>query len=263
MVYLVVIFSLFLIIAGFMLAYYADYRLQEMKKEEVLTKYYGTSYHVFTRNEYDDIKSNNILAGEYVIYRQLKAYEEVGGKFLFDVYLPKEDGTTAKIDVLFMTPKGIFVINSKNYSGNIYGAEDEAEWIQSFDNSSIRFLNPIMENRVSIECLKKVIGEELPIYSMIVFSDESYLKNVPAFLRDTFVVNNSKLNRVLRTILNSTEQLVSFRDIEELQKELFPLSQVTEMEKEEHIKNVREQLAVVRKEAREARLEQLEAEAAW
>ena len=90
MVFLVVIFSLFLIVAGALLAYYADYRLQEMKKEEVLSKYYGTSYHVFTRNEYDDVKNNNVLAGEYVIYRQLKAYEEVGGKFLFDVYLPNK-----------------------------------------------------------------------------------------------------------------------------------------------------------------------------
>ena len=39
------------------------------------------------------------------------------GKILRNVYVPKENGETSEIDVLYITQKGIFVIESKNYSG--------------------------------------------------------------------------------------------------------------------------------------------------
>lgn len=42
------------------------------------------------------------------------------GKVLSNVYIPKEDGETSEIDVMFLTEKGIFVIESKNYSGWIF-----------------------------------------------------------------------------------------------------------------------------------------------
>ena len=37
-----------------------------------------------------------------------------GGKILRNVYVPKEDGETIEINLLFITPKDIFVLESKN-----------------------------------------------------------------------------------------------------------------------------------------------------
>ena len=56
------------------------------------------------------------------------------GITLKNIYIPKEDGGTSEIDLLFITPKGIFVIESKNYSGWIFGDEYSQYWTQSLPN---------------------------------------------------------------------------------------------------------------------------------
>ena len=47
------------------------------------------------------------------------------GKILRNLYVPKDNGETTEIDVLFICSKGILVIESKNYSGWIFGNEDD------------------------------------------------------------------------------------------------------------------------------------------
>ena len=46
------------------------------------------------------------------------------GYVLRNIYVPKNNGETSEIDVVFITQKGIFVIESKNYSGWIFGDEN-------------------------------------------------------------------------------------------------------------------------------------------
>ena len=63
--------------------------------------------------------------GEKLTERELKLVRFLGrgGKILRNVYIPKENGETSEIDVLYITQKGIFVIESKNYSGWVFGSE--------------------------------------------------------------------------------------------------------------------------------------------
>ena len=50
------------------------------------------------------------------------------GKILFNLYIPTADGKYTQVDILFISPKGIFVIESKNYSGTIIGNEYDEKW---------------------------------------------------------------------------------------------------------------------------------------
>ena len=61
--------------------------------------------------------------GEKLTAKELKRVNFFGrkGKILRNVYLPKENGQTSEIDLLYITEKGIFVFESKNYSGWIFG----------------------------------------------------------------------------------------------------------------------------------------------
>ena len=61
--------------------------------------------------------------GEKLTERELKFVRLLGrkGKILRNVYIPKDNGETTEIDVVYITQKGIFVIESKNYSGWIFG----------------------------------------------------------------------------------------------------------------------------------------------
>ena len=239
----VIIFSLFLLVLGLFIAYYANYNLQEIKKDDVKEDYYNSSYFVFTRNEINKVSNNLGMLGEYKTFNTLRAYEEIGGKFLFNVYLPKEDGTTTEIDMLFLTPKAIFVIESKNYSGYISGGVSDLEWKESFgSNINIPFYNPIKQNMTHIKALRNYVGSTLPIYSIIVFSDKCKLGYVPNNVKNTFVINRMALPHLIKSILNSNEQVITYKEVDELQQALLPFSQKTEEEKMAHIRNIRNNL---------------------
>ena len=68
--------------------------------------------------------------GELYTHHKLNIVRLFGrhGKVLRNVYIPKDDGTTSEIDLLFITQKGIFVIESKNFFGWIFGSENQGYW---------------------------------------------------------------------------------------------------------------------------------------
>ncbi|MCR4761760.1 MAG: NERD domain-containing protein [Oscillospiraceae bacterium] len=73
------------------------------------------------------------------------------GAMLRNVFIPKENGETSEIDLLYITQKGIFVIESKNYSGWIFGNGNDQYWTQSLPNKQKkRFYNPMKQNRTHI-----------------------------------------------------------------------------------------------------------------
>ena len=113
--------------------------------------------------------------GEYLTFKYLKIFEKQGAKFLFNVYVPKEDGETSEIDVLMLCSKGVFVFESKNYSGWIFGSEDKKNWCQTLPQGKGKsnkeyFYNPVMQNRSHIKHLKALLGD-VPVHSVIVFSE--------------------------------------------------------------------------------------------
>lgn len=46
-------------------------------------------------------------------------------------YIPKTDGTTAEIDIIMVHPTGVYVFESKNYSGYIFGSLNQKMWTQT------------------------------------------------------------------------------------------------------------------------------------
>lgn len=84
--------------------------------------------------------------GEKLTERELRLVRFLGrdGKILRNVYIPKENGETSEIDVLYITQKGIFVIESKNYSGWVFGSEKNYQWTVSLPNGiKNKLYNPI------------------------------------------------------------------------------------------------------------------------
>lgn len=74
-------------------------------------------------------------------------------RVLRDMYIPYNN-ETKQIDVLLITEFGIYVIESKDYSGWIFGSENNKNWTQSLNkNSRYSFYNPIWQNRSHIKAL--------------------------------------------------------------------------------------------------------------
>ena len=69
--------------------------------------------------------------GEYLIEYALSNHNLEGNYRIYkNVYIPHGD-TTSEIDLLLLHEKGIFVLESKNYSGWIFGDTDQVYWTQS------------------------------------------------------------------------------------------------------------------------------------
>ena len=79
-------------------------------------------------------------------------------KLLNDVYLPLPDGTTTQIDHIVVSQYGIFVVETKSYSGWIFGSEWDSEWTQSFPSKKITFQNPKRQNNEHICALVYNLG---------------------------------------------------------------------------------------------------------
>lgn len=184
--------------------------------------------------------------GEFQIYECLNDYEKQGCKFLFNVYLPKNNGETTEIDVLMISLKGIFVFESKNLSGHIIGGENNQYWDQikndEWGNSvSNKFYNPIMQNNIHVKSLQEVLNYKYSVYSIVVFSEECILEDdIDLAGGNTQVVTISDLKETVETFYKYMSSDMSDSDIETAYNLLYPYTQVSDKVKIEHIRNIQD-----------------------
>lgn len=202
------------------------------------------TYYTITKVPLLLLRNDKGRFGEYLIYKHLKKYEETGAKFLFNVYIPKENGETSEIDVLMLCSKGIFVFESKNYSGWIFGNENQKNWYQTLPQGKGKsrkehFYNPVMQNAAHIKHLNSFLREDIPMHSIITFSDRCTLKNISIKSNNIFVIHrNSVLTTVEQIFHQSTEEILNSEKIAYIYNKLYPYTQVDEQTKENHIENI-------------------------
>ena len=89
-----------------------------------------------------------------------------------DVIIPAKNGTT-QIDHLLVSPYGLFIVETKNIKGWIFGSESQPKWTQSLYRKKYSFQNPIRQTFRQ----KKILSEYLDL-------DESILHTVIYFVGD-------------------------------------------------------------------------------
>ena len=180
--------------------------------------------------------------GETLIARKLMLSNLLGqkGRILKNIYLPKDDGETSEIDLLYITQKGIIVIESKNYSGWIFGNEKDQYWTQSLSNHSRnRFYNPIRQNQTHIKWLRLFLKNQIPMFSFIVFSERCTLKSVTVHSENVTVLNRDMLRGALKNIYKTSPDVLTKDEISEIYDSLEPLTNVDEAVKQAHIEAIR------------------------
>lgn len=204
--------------------------------------YKKTTYRDITHNSFWRMRFNVGNYGEYLTYKKLRRWEEGGAKFLFNCYLPAKKDETSEIDVMLIADSGIYVFESKNYSGWIFGAEKSRSWTQTLPNGKrVRkehFYNPIMQNKTHIKWLQKLIGTEVPVYSVIVFSERCTLKKVDVVNPDVKVIKRDRLANVVKEISRGNAHKISADQIAQLYEQLYPYTQVGEEIKRKHIERI-------------------------
>ena len=87
-----------------------------------------------------------------------------------DIYLNNGNGKYSQIDLVVATKVGIVVFEIKEYSGWIFGSENQINWTQilAYGKRKFKFYNPILQNKKHVEDLKKFYHfDGIPVFSMI------------------------------------------------------------------------------------------------
>jgi restriction system protein len=157
---------------------------------------------------------------------------------IHNVTLPTPDGTT-QIDHIFVSRFGIFVVETKNMKGWIFGGENQAQWTQKIFKQSFKFQNPLRQNYKHVKALEATL--DVPpeaIHSVVVFTGDSsfktpmpsnvtqgsgYIKYIKSFqepvLTDTEVksvfaqIQSGRLEPTWETQRNHVKQLKSRADL--------------------------------------------------
>jgi len=91
--------------------------------------------------------------GERMVHNALTSVlNEQDYQVLTDLILPVAGGTT-QIDHLVLSRFGIFVIETKNMSGWIFGSADRAKWMQVQKSSKRQFQNPLRQNYAHVKAV--------------------------------------------------------------------------------------------------------------
>lgn len=85
-----------------------------------------------------------------------------------DIILPSKTGTT-QIDHVLVSPFGIFVVETKNIQGWIFGGQHDSTWCQSIYGHKNRFQNPLRQNYRHIKCLVEFLDLDRRFFHSVVF----------------------------------------------------------------------------------------------
>ena len=79
-------------------------------------------------------------------------------------------GETTQIDHLVVSPYGIFVIETKNMKGWIFGQSNQAQWTQVIYRFKQRFQNPLLQNNMHVKAVRDLLGlEPDQVHNVVVF----------------------------------------------------------------------------------------------
>jgi len=219
------------------------------KKEKQIQEVNTKKVEIVKNNEKVAVRKGEL--GEYKIDIQLA---QLPKEFhhLSDLMLRNEKSKTgySQIDHIIMTPYCIFVVETKNYQGTIYGGKNRTTWLV---NGKFKMMNPLQQNYGHIQSLSKYVGnkDNSLFVNMVTFTKRSTVKVEPELRKvssNELVIYDVELtefiNRKVAVIkLQHKQPLLSLNDITTIFSSL-QAANVTDLKiREEHkasIKQVKE-----------------------
>lgn len=175
------------------------------------------------------------VLGEREVHKILRRAGKALGKNerFRDIMIPGKN-QTAQIDNGLITPYGIFVVETKNYTGEVYGGQDEPMWAHTFANGrkTKPFLNPLMQNKTHCDALRALLKNHpgVPIYNLLAFSDNCEVS--PPDLTD--VVYFSKLDAAIQ-LRCVGQPVLTDAQIEDIKRTIDKANMGGKRDREEHI----------------------------
>ncbi|UOQ47233.1 NERD domain-containing protein [Gracilibacillus caseinilyticus] len=187
--------------------------------------------------------------GEHKINIQLDQFPKEY-KHLEDIMIknPKAKSGYSQIDHILISSYGIFVIETKNYEGTIYGGKDRKVWSV---NGKFKMMNPFIQNYGHIKALKSEISEKYHSYFVSVVSftkrckfkiDETELRKIAS---DELLVYDIELTEFINRKVNINEHqheepFLTDRQINEIYDQLKAVNIEDQAIRKQHVQLLKE-----------------------
>ncbi len=138
------------------------------------------------------MKATKGRRGERAVHNSVIA---VGAECITDFIIPDGRGGLTQVDHVVKLPIGIAVIETKNFSGKIYGSAQERMWTQAIGIQRNKFQNPLRQNHLHVQAIKAIIGENVEVIGQVIFVGDAKFREMPEG-----VSGLSELKRHLRMV---------------------------------------------------------------
>lgn len=150
--------------------------------------------------------------GEFLVHNAFATgLDETDYRVLSDLILPLGSSTT-QIDHVVLSRFGIFVVETKNMSGWIFGSSEQRTWTQVLKGGKKRrFQNPLHQNYAHVKAVKAALNvDERAVFNLVVFVGDAEPKTA---MPDSVAWSMHELGRIIgsrRQRLYSTTEVQGF-----------------------------------------------------
>ncbi len=176
------------------------------------------------------------IRGESKIRRILKKLPKDRYTVLNNIILKTPAGTT-QIDHIVVSVYNIFVIETKNFSGSIYGSENSERWRQYLGKKEFWFFNPIRQNYAHVQALSENLGlDKYYFVPIVVFTGQCKLKVSASHP----VLHSTQL---LPEIMRYTEYTIGTQDVKDLSEMILRCDTEAEGLRADHVERIRKKVS--------------------
>lgn len=164
-------------------------------------------------------------------YLWLSLNSKVYRKF-HDVIIPSANGTT-QIDHLLISPYGIFIVETKNIRGWIFGSRDQKKWTHSLYGKNYSFQNPTRQTFRQKKILSDFLGvNESKVHTIVYFVGKCKFK--------TDLPDNVIRSRPGKYIKRFKERVFSPDEVDRLAGKIEHYVSESSLTTRDHVRSLRE-----------------------
>lgn len=173
--------------------------------------------------------------GEKSISNRLVKLDSEKYIILNDIILKTEKGTLTQIDHIVVSTFGIFVIETKNYKGWIFGSEKAERWSQVVYKNKSFFRNPVKQNWAHVYALKYLLSNHsnLKYIPVVVFAGSAVLKQITS---NVPVIYDYEMLNFIKEY--SSEECISFEEVKSIVSIIENANIKDKQARKNHIENI-------------------------
>ncbi len=181
--------------------------------------------------------------GDYGEKRVSSSLEDLdcGDYRVYNDLLVRNGNYTTQVDHIIISRYGVFVLETKNVHGKVYGGGNAEFWKQYLPDTGYRrygftqehqLRNPIWQNDGHIKTLRRLVfGNDVPVYGIVVFPSDTDI-NVTAEQPVLNMYNVVPYIKQYRDVVLSSDQMGFYR------RRLLEVISISESDRKEHLCNV-------------------------